>query len=219
MGASNSKGIEVLIATSAATGTSLTFTGVTKAAPAVVSVADVTALVEGEVIMLAADTTGMASLDGKYFVITNIDGTAKTFELAGTDTTADDAFTAGTDAKVYLNTALQRLCLSSLTYNASEPEQIATGTFCDPQASISSIAGDAGTVEMTGFIDINDAGYKFIIDACKKETIAFMKEKLPNNGWIVSNIKFSNTNWSTPLDGALGFTTTANLQTKPEHVW
>ena len=220
--AKSSKGVQICVVKSGATGTALAATAVTKANPAVVTVADVTGLVNGSLIKFAADSTGLETLDGKTFVIDNIDGTLNTFEVVGADTTADTGtFTAGTDFTVYGAAACQTLCFSEFSFNREEPSTIATGTYCKPQDSIASAATSAGTVSFAGYIDKSDAGYKMLIDAVEGDTTPEFDLKItfPENGYIIVPITFDSINWDIPLDGALGFSGTGTMKANPRHLF
>ena len=81
MGATSTKGVIIKMSRGDATPLSLTPTDVTKAKPAVVTVADTTGLVEGDLVKVPIAGTGLESIDDEMFPAMNITGT--TFEFDG----------------------------------------------------------------------------------------------------------------------------------------
>ena len=220
MSAKSSAGVTICVGKPRATGTTIAATAATKAKPAVLTVADVTGLKEGQLITLAADSTGLSEIDGKTFVIQNIDGTAQTFELAGSDTTGSaGTFTAGTAATYLADADMQCLCLSEFSFSPETPDTIAAGTYCNPQDSIASAATAAGTFSFAGFIDKTDLGYQFLLDEVGKQNTIMFRIAFPNNGWIIVPGTLDTISWDVPLEGALGFSGSGTLKAAPRHVF
>jgi hypothetical protein len=220
--AKSSKGVTICVSKPGATGTSLAATAASKAKPAVITVADTTGMFDGQLIKLAADSTGLSSLDGKTFVVEfaagDVPGTATTFKLLGSDSTADTGvFAAGADMTAWGKADMQCLCFSEFSFNPETPNQISTATYCNPQDAIASAATAAGSVSFGGYIDITDAGYQFLIDSIGKDVDVIIT--FPENGYITAPMTLDQINWDIPLDGALGFNGSGTLRAAPRHVW
>jgi hypothetical protein len=143
MGASASSGVKICATKPGVTGTAMAATAASKAAPAVITVADTTGMYDGQLIKLAADSTGLSTLDGKTFVVEfaagDVPGTATTFKLLGSDSTADTGvFAAGADMTAWGKADMQCLCFSEFSFNPETPNQISTATYCNPQDAIAS---------------------------------------------------------------------------------
>lgn len=227
MAASNTKGVRVEVIKQGATATDLTPTGanITAAKPAVVEVADVTGLAEGDIIEVPNGATGMAGIDGKWFVITNIDAAANTFELLGSDTTGDTyAAGAAPALKAYPKAERQILCLSSFAINREAPETISTATFCDPSATVAGVVSSAGTVDIGGYVATdgvsNDSlGYAEMIEADldgKQRTFAIY---LGTNGAIVFPGTVTGLALDVPLNGAIAWSAQIALGSTPKHLF
>jgi len=221
MAAKSSKGIMIEMSKGGATTTKLTATAATKAAPCVITVADVTGLVEGQLVTLTSDATAFSEIDGKTFVIGKVDTTANTFELVGSDTTAaPGTFTGGTDGfEVYGTTAIVGLCLSSIGFNPESPQTVSVGTFCNPSASIPGAATGAGTVDMAGYVDTTADDYKELLAAEADGKERIVKIKLPDNGYIIFPVTFSAMNWDLPLEGAVSWSASGTLGSRAIHLF
>jgi hypothetical protein len=220
MSASSSKGVTVDIVTGGATGTKVKATAVTKAKPAAISVASAAGFVAGDIVKLAANSTGFSELDGKTFVIKTVDDTANTITLLGSDTTSStDTFLAGDDIIIYKKADVTRLCLSELTFNAETADTVSVGTFCDPSAQIASAQVGAGTVDFAGYIDITDAGYIELLKASEDNLERIVRINLPNNGSIVFPMTISQMTLQVPVEGALAFSGSGALGSKPRHLF
>ena len=215
MTASTSKGVTIDMVKTAATGTALTVTAVTKANPAVVTAANT--LKDGDIVVFPAGSTGMKELDGKRFIVDQ--ASATDFELLGADTsTSTDTFAAGTAKPLgYGATDLVRMCWSSLGFNPEAPQTISVGTFCDPSAQIASTVVGAGTVDFGGYVDVGAADYVAMIDAEANGGAHEFRIVLPGNGVIVFNASVSSLNIDVPLEGAVAYSGTLTLLTKPHH--
>lgn len=220
MSAKSSKGVSICITKGSATGTAMAATAATKAKPAVITVADVTGLEPGNLIKFAADSTGLESLDGKEFVIANIDDTANTFEVVGSDTTNDTGtFAAGDDMTLYLKDDMVCLCLSTLGFNPESPDSIGVGTFCDPSASLPSAVVSAGTLSYGGYVDIAAPDYQELLLAEADAAERMWRITLPENGYIIFPATIGSLTWQIPLEGAVAYEGQATLGSRPRHLF
>jgi hypothetical protein len=224
--ASSTKGTKVCVLKGASTATALTPTSITKAKPAVVTVAAVTGLSVGDLVSFpatgATGATGISSLDGKSWVIGSIDATAKTFTLAGSDTTTDTGTLAATPSiNAYPNAAnMLCLCLSSITFNPGEASTVSVATFCDPTASIPSQVVEAGTIDIGGYVDITDPGYIELLAAQADGKSRTWRVTLGNNqGYILFDGILSTLSLDIPLDGATAYSGTITLGSAYRHLF
>ena len=214
MSAVSTKGVEIYLSKGTATPTTVTYTAVTKAKPAVVT-GTTTGLADGDVVYITG--TGMNQLDGKYFVIANKSPTD--FELAGSDTTGATAAGTGGTIKHYAQSDLVKLCLSSLTINAEEPSVISTATYCNPSASVPSQVVSAGTISFGAYVDTASADYLQLLEAEEDGTARVMKILLPGNGYLVAPVTVSSLSWDLPIDGAIAVTGSMVLGSKFKHAF
>jgi hypothetical protein len=213
------KGLAIYLHKGGVAATELVPTAISKAKPAVVTVASAAGLTKGDVVKL--ETTGFKELDGKTFVLGNVDTTANTFELLGADTTASTgALGANPKAHVYQAADQIKLCLSSIDFSTEAGGSVSVGTFCDPSASIATPATTAGTVTLNGFIDKADTGYAELLKAAEDGVARMIEIVLPQDqGYIVAPVTLSSIGWQTPLEGAIGFTASGSLGSKPVHLF
>jgi hypothetical protein len=198
------------------TPTEIVPTAITSAKPAVVSA--VTPPADGAVVY--CNDTGFPELDGHFFTTAN--AAAGTFELVGSDTTGSTGVLSGDPTlDAYEAADMQSLCLSALTYNLETPGTVSVGTYCDPKATLPATAGAAGTLTLTGYIDVQDSAYPAVYAAVKdaKErvlTVVLGQEQ----GEIVQTVIVAGITWDIPMgDGGMAWTATATLTTEPEHVF
>jgi hypothetical protein len=213
------KGLAIYLHKGGVAATELVPTAISKASPAVVTVASATGLTKGDVVKM--ESTGFKELDGKTFVIGTVDTTANTFELLGADTTASTATLGATPkAHVYKAADQIKLCLSSIDFSTEAGGSVSVGTFCDPSATISTPATTAGTVTLNGFIDKADTGYAELLKAAEDGVARMIEIVLPQDqGYIVAPVTLSSIGWQTPLEGAIGFTASGSLGSKPVHLF
>ena len=217
MPASNSKDVSVCMVKRSATPIVVTPTDASKARPSVVLTSDTTGLVEGMLIKLSDDSTGLSEIDGKWFIIENV-VTDTSFELGGSDTSASTGtFAAGGPINAYPENQMDCLCLSSIEFNPESPEVLSVGTFCEPSASISSASTSAGTVDIAGYVDTTSPDYSAILDWYTDGLPRTVRIKLPNNGAILFDCVLNSINWDVPLDGAISWSGTATLNAHPIH--
>jgi len=80
-------------------------------------------------------------------------------------------------------------------------------------------ATSAGTVAITGFTDITDAGYLAIMAAAGDNKPHTIRIKLPNNGFLVMEGQISGLSWQVALNEAQRWSATITLSKPPRHVF
>jgi len=215
--ATNTKGLTICITKGAAAPVNLTPTAISKARPAVVTVADVGTIKAGDLAMPVG--TGFAELDGKIFVV----GTpgVGTFPLMGSDTTGSTGTLGGTPKiEVDGDANLVCECFSEFSINRDAPEAIEAGTFCDPTLTVASAVAPAGTFEFTGNVNKDDPGYAELLKAEEDGLQREMKVTFPQgNGYVVAPITVTLVSWAFALDTSVQFTGAGTFNSKPKHVY
>ena len=218
MKGSSAKGVEIYMSTAEATPLEVVPTAISSANPTVVSLASTTTIVKGQAVKVSG--TDFKALDGNTFVVgTVVDDTS--IELVGADTTGSTE-TLGANPKLTIYSAddVVKLCLASITINSETPATISTATFCDPSASIPSATTQAGTIALTGWIDPTCEDYQEILKAEEDGAKRVFYIVLPNDmGTIMCEGTMSTIAFDIPIDGALGFSTTLVLSSKPVHLF
>jgi hypothetical protein len=176
-------------------------------------------LKDGDIVVFANGSTGFSEIDNRRFIVANVTGTK--FDILGADTSAStDSFAAGTvKPMAYVATDLVRMCWSSMGFNPEEPQTISVGTFCDPSAQIASTVVGAGTVDFAGYVDTKAPDYLAMILAEADGNAHEFRIALPGNGYIVFNASVSALNVDVPLEGAVAYSGTLTLLTKPHHLF
>lgn len=218
MTAKSTKGVKICVVKGGTSGVNLgDITALTSANPAVATVADTTGLAVGDVVSIPAGATG-TNLDGKSWIIGALTSTSLTF--LGSDTTGETFTAAPTvDLIGHAATDMECLCLSSLSFNPEQAQTVSVATFCDPTASIPGAVVGAGTLEFGGYVDVTTNEYKELMamDADGKERI--WRITLPGNGYIVFPGTLASFNWDIPLEGAVAYSGTLALGSKPRHLF
>ena len=216
MTAKCTQGLQNFMTKGVATPTPLVPTAISKADPCVVTVADTSGMLTGDVVEMVA--TGFTELDDKSFVCSVADGT--TFQLLGQDTTdSTGTLDVSPTANHYAPADMVLICLSALNMNVNEPGTVSTATFCDPTTSIPSAIVEAGTLTLAGFVDITSEDYQELLDAEEDGESRTLRVDLPSNGYLVAPMILSTIIWDLPLDGAIGYSGTAVLGSKLKHVF
>ena len=218
MKGSSSKGVEIYMGKAEATPLELTPTAISAAKPAVASLASTTGVSVGDAVKVSG--TDFKELDGKTFVVgTIVDDTS--VELVGSDTSSSTATLGSTPVlTVYAADDVIKLCLASLAITADTPATVSTATFCDPTASIPSAIQQAGSIAITGWIDPTCEDYREILLAEEDAEKRVFYIVLPNDmGVIMCEGTMSAITFDVPIDGALGFSTTLVLSSKPVHLF
>lgn len=218
MKGSSSKGVEIYMGKAEATPLELTPTAISSAKPAVVSLNSTTNLSEGDAVKVSG--TDFSELDGKWFTVgTIVDDTSIT--LVGSDTSASTASLGASPVlTVYTTSDVIKLCLASLAITADQPATVSTATYCDPTASIPSAIQQAGSIAITGWIDPSCDDYQEILKAEEDGLKRVFYIALPNDmGTIMCEGTMSSITFDVPIDGALGFSATLVLSSKPVHLF
>ena len=218
MKGSSSKGVEIYMGKAEATPLELTPTAISAAKPAVVSLASTTGISEGDAVKVSG--TGFKELDGKWFTVGTIDADTS-IELVGSDTSGSTATLGSTPVlTVYASDDVVKLCLASIAITADSPTSVSTATFCDPTSSIPSAIQSAGSIAITGWIDPTCEDYREILLAEEDAEKRVFYIALPNDmGTIMCEGTMSAITFDVPIDGALGFSTTLVLSSKPVHLF
>ena len=218
MKGSSSKGVEIYMAKSGATPLELTPTAITSAKPAVVSLASTTGITEGDAVKVSG--TDFKELDGQWFTVGTI-VTDTSVVLVGSDTSASTASLGSTPVlTVYATDDVVKLCLASLAITSDAPATVSTATFCDPTASIPSAIQNAGSIAITGWIDPTCEDYREILLAEGDGAKRVFYIALPNDmGTIMCEGTMSSLTFDVPIDGALGFSASLVLSSKPVHLF
>ena len=218
MAAKSTKGTKICIVKDGATGVTLVAaTAVSKAAPTEITVANT--LKAGDLVYLAADSTGLSEIDGKWWVVGPAP-TATKFTLLGADTTGSTGtFTAGTAIKAYSDADMQCICLSGITFNRDTPDTISTATFCDTTSSIPGSSTSAGSVDFTGYVNIADADYKELLKLETSGADTAWRVMLPGNGYIVFDAIVNQISIDIPLEGAVAYSGSATLKSAARHLF
>lgn len=209
----STKGLTAFLEKGGTTRTALVPTAISKAAPAVVTVAN--SLAVGDPVFCS--NTGFRELDDKWWIASAV--TAAGISLLGSDTTNSvDVLDVAPTMEAVPTPNMVQLCVATATPNATTPGSISVGTFCDPTASLPAAATDAGTLTMTGFVDIADEGYQELLKA-EDDAISRAFEVIfpQNQGYLISPIIISSVTWDLPLSGGIGWTISGTMGSKPEH--
>lgn len=218
--ATNTKGLTIYMTKgSGVTPVSLVPTAISKASPAVVTVADTAGILAGDV--ATPKGTGFAELDDSLFVVGTVDDTAKTFTLLGSDTTASlGALGATPTIEIDKFSDMVCLCWSEFTINRDAPDAVEAGTYCDPSLTVASAVSTAGTLEFKGNVDKTDAGYKEMLQASKDGKAREIRIAFPqDNGYVLAPLTIDLMNWEAPLDGVVKYAGSGTLLQAPEHVF
>lgn len=210
----STKGLQIWLGDPAAPA-ALVPTAISKAAPAVVTVANTA--VNGDLAYVSG--SGFPELDGKWFPIGAASATE--FSLVGSDTVASSG-ALGTAPAVTVRPkgdAFDLSCLSkAITFNSDAPAAVAAGTYCDPSLAITSPIVPPTTIEFGGNINVADPAYKELIDASEDGLERPLDILLPfGQGDIIAPAVVSLVTWDLPVDGVQGFTATVTCSSKPAH--
>lgn len=194
-------------ATPQATGT---IASATRAQPTTVSFSDVTKLANGDPISVLG--TGWASLDGRSWVIQNLNREAKTATLAGTDTSRETA-----DARVgaYRLNAFADVCAVSYQITENPAADIDTTTLCDDERTTLVGFRDPGSLTFDFFIDPSDPDYLALRQA-RDDGEKRMFQIIYRNGVVRTlPVIVQSINESGGVDQAVQGSVTAKITTAP----
>lgn len=201
----NTTGVAIYLSTGDAAPVDLVPTAISKAAPAVVTVASVAGLTVGDVIVMG--TTGFAELDDKFFAVGDINATNNTFTLIGSNTLLSTGSLSASPTGTVTTAADQvKLCLSSIEIAADSVNEIDVSTYCE----VGTLPGKKtpGTLTLTGFADPEDAGIAELAIADEDGISRFIEVVMPGtgNGYLIGKVTLSGLSYTVPLEGAVGFT-------------
>ena len=210
----STKGLKTYLSVASAVPVALEITGITKAAPAVVTVSSIGALVNGDLVKITG--TGMESLDGEVYEVADITGA--TFKLVCSDTTGDTAVATDGEAARYTKTVeLVPFCINDLTRDVPAGDTIDLGTFCDPTAQAS---GDstAGTLSWGGPIDFCDLGFiemqKALADGLERILVTEFPQSI---GYMFTPLTVNSYSEAFAFRGAATWTGGAVVNTTPSY--
>jgi hypothetical protein len=142
-------------------------------------------LAVGDIVVV--EGSGWSTLDGRAGQVSVASGTSVTVKL---DTSSEvAAFGAAAKANLIASADWLEACLSGLDIDSGTSDSITVGTFCDAGAAIAG-AGTNGNVNITGFVDPNDAGFQELLKASADGVPRNFKLVLPkaaNPGATASN--------------------------------
>lgn len=215
MAAKNSKGVQVCLTGDVSATPAKTITAI--AAGTAANSVDVTTagtFVIGDIIKFG--DVGYASLNNKSFPVTKL--STGGFEISNV-TLGTGTLSATPTVEHFEAADLTCLCLSSIGIQSETPATISVATFCDPTASIPGSGGSAGTLNFAGYVDVTAKDYPALLAAVEDAKERIIRITLPGNGYITAPLTISSLTWDIPLDGAIGFSGTATLASKPKHSW
>lgn len=207
-------------AASSTTTTILAVTKSTATTKTILNVSSVSGITEGDIMTVAS--SGFTELDGYGFIVGAVDGTAKTIEVVGANTTnstntLSTSVTYVPTLKVFKNSINTALSLATIQMTKDSAPSISIGTFDAPTATIAGTSTSAGTATLTGFVDVSSASYDAIYAAEADGLKRFLRIKLPKDGDVVVPLIISTVTWDLPLSGAMGFSAACTLSLKPLH--
>jgi hypothetical protein len=220
MAAYSTRGVTITLAKGGAAPAALVPTAISKAKPALVTIASTTGILSGD--LVHAIKTGFPELDGKAWVVGTVDGTAHTFTLPGSNTTGS---TGVLDPAPTMNhhMAADQADLSGilgeLTMAREAPTAVEAGTYKDPSQTVPNQVVKAGTFAFKGPLDVADPGYTELYAAYQDGQPRDLVVHLPNNGSIMAPVTVAMVLWENPLDGAQDFSGTMVMGTAPRHLY
>ena len=132
------------------------------------------------------------------------------FNCLGCNTNLEGGTAKAGKVDLYTADAMTKLCPSSFTDNAGSPSTINVGTFCDPTQTIASAVQDAGSMEISGYVDITSEDYTALYEAAEMMDQRYIRININGDtqGYLVAPVTALGMNWDIPLEGAVGYTIT-----------
>jgi hypothetical protein len=127
-------------------------TAATYADPMVLTVANSAAV--GDIAIVSG--SGFAELDNRPVRVSAATATSVDLDI---DATGFGTIRAGATVRFFGAAAWLELCLAGLEIDSGTVESITIGTYCDAGAALAG-APSNGTVNINGFLDVTDPGYK-----------------------------------------------------------
>ena len=173
--------------------------------------------VQGKPTAITATTSGSA--DGDIAVCSNtnwssvdavhiVDGySGSGFNLLGCDSTRETETSKAGNVLLFNADDMTKLCPSSWTDTTNAPSTINAGTFCNPSQTIAGSAVDAGSMEISGYLDVCDEDYQALYEAYEYADQRYLRISLgPDQGYLVAPVVAISMNWEIPLEGAVAYT-------------
>lgn len=175
----------------------------TQAKPTSIAVA-LTGLADGDLVVCS--DTNWKSVDN---VQVASDSSNSSFKALGCDSTKETVASKAGTCEHYKADAMTNICPSAFTDNSNTPSTISVATFCDPQATLPGAVTDAGTIELTGYVDACDPSYIALYESYEMQDQRYLRIDLgPDQGYLVMPVTALSMNWDLPLEGAVEFTLT-----------
>lgn len=133
--------------------------------------------------------------------------TASAFDALGCDSTREANGTAvAGKIEHYAANTMTKLCPSGFTDSVTTPGTVGVPTYCDPTQTIPSPVTDAGTAELTGFVDICDADYIALYEAYEMQDQRYLRINLGDaGGYLIMPVTAVSMQWELPIDGAVSY--------------
>lgn len=201
MSAHNTRDVTFWLTTGA--GSSSPLTAVTQGSPTGITSSISGTPATGDVIV--ASGTGWKSTDGVGILSDYAAGAGK---MLGSNSTYETTSAATTGSLLHFDeNEMTKLCPSEITDNSNTPSTINVGTFCTPDQTIASPVVDAGSIELSGYVDICDQDYQALYECYEAKDQRYMRINLgAAGGYLVMPVVALSMNWSIPLEGAVGYT-------------
>ncbi len=159
--------------------------------------------------------TGWSSVDAVHIVS---DYSGANFKARGSDSTRETEASKAGNVTIYSADDMTKLCPSSWTDTTNAPSTINAGTFCDPTQTIAGSAVDAGTMEISGYLDACDEDYQALYEAYEYADQRYLRISLgPDQGYLVAPVVAISMNWEIPLEGAVAYTLTFAKNSATKH--
>ena len=149
------------------------------------------------------------------------DYTEAGFTALGCNTLLESGVAKAGSVSLYTADDMTKLCPSSFTDNSGSPSTINVGTFCDPTQTIASAVQDAGTMEIAGYVDINDPSYTELYAAAEMMDQRYIRINISGDtqGYLVAPVTALGINWDIPLEGAVAYTITFVKGSQTRHLF
>lgn len=154
-----------------------------------------TAQVQGTAILASTGQFELACSDGSSEETANTDGT-------------------GTITRYRLSSGFVPFCISSFNRDVPAAEPVSVGTFCDPQAVVSGVAANRGTISWGGPVDFTDLGYCEMSRAYRDGAERLVAIEYPD-GRATAVIPIEVNQYSEPLELNAGAVWTGGAIVKP----
>lgn len=177
--------------------------------------ATISGIADGDLVVCSG--TNWKSLDNVQ-VATDAGGTS--FKALGCDSTRESVAGQAGSCDHYAADDMTKICPSGFTDNSNAPSTISVATFCDPSATLPGSVVDAGTVELTGYVDACDESYIALYESFESQDQRYLRIDLgPDQGYLVMPVTALSMNWDIPLEDAVQFTLTMVKGSATRHLF